>query len=318
MSSTLNKAREAKKDEFYTQSSDIENEIKHYRSHFKGKKVFCNCDDPKESNFFQFFAQNFEFLGLEKLTTTHYRDDKPTYKLVVDRQLDVNKDGKINADDAVKYTLSQNGDFRSEESIAILEEADIVVTNPPFSLFREYMSQLIEYKKKFLIIGNNNAIALIDTFKLIREGQIWLGTSSNKTMEYRVPEHYNAQRVDDSGRKYVKVPAISWFTNMDHKKRSENIILYKEYNKEDYPTYDNYDAIEVSKVADIPVDYNGIMGVPIAFLGKHNPHQFEIRGLIAGAGYNADKVRIPLLNGRNGMAIVDGKPKYNRILIKKK
>ena len=337
MNSNLHKAKKAKNDEFYTQSEDIENELKNYRSHFKGKKVFCNCDDPKESNFFQFFAKNFEFFGLEKLTTTHFRDDQPTYKLIVDRQLDVNKDGKINEDDAISYKLSQNGDFRSDEAIAILEESDIVVTNPPFSLFREYINQLFEYDKKFIIIGNNNALGWSDVFPRIRDNEMWLGVNSNKTLKFRVPDSYKGT-VESDGKKYGSVPAISWFTNIDHKRRHEDIVIHKPYNSSNYPKYDNYDAIEVSRVENIPVDYDGLMGVPITFLVKYNPKQFEIVGLGQGNlfkeldsdGLSAAFVDLYYEQGNTGVIKenhpmlgfvgADGKAKvpYSRIIIRKR
>ena len=286
MNSNLHAAKKAKNDEFYTQLSDIENELKHYKAHFKGKTVFLNCDDPQESNFYVYFAQNFEHLGLKKLISTHYRDDQPTYKLEIVK--DENNDGKINALDTVKTPLKQNGDFRSDEAIAILEESDIVVTNPPFSLFREYISQLMEFNKKFIIVGNNNAISYKDIFPFIEDNRLWMGVNGNKTMEFKVPEGYKAQRIDDNGDKFVNVPAVSWFTNIPHKKRNEELVLYKEYNSEDYPKYDNYDAIEVSKVVNIPVDYDGIMGVPITFLNKYNPAQFKIIGLSQKTGYGLE------------------------------
>ena len=267
MNSNLHKAKKAKNDEFYTQLSDIENELKHYKSHFNGKTVFLNCDDPKESNFFVYFAQNFQHLGLKKLISTHYRDDKPSYKLEIVN--DENNDGKINALDTITTPLKQNGDFRSDECIDILEEADIVVTNPPFSLFREYIAQLISCDKKFIIVGSDNAITYKETFSLIKEGKLWLGDGRCK------------QFVQPDG-SIKKFGNIGWFTNLDHKKRNEEIILYKTYNQEHYPKYDNYDAINIDKVADIPVDYNGVMGVPISFLTKHNPSQFSIVGLTNG------------------------------------
>ena len=305
---TLRTAQKAKRDEFYTQSSDIENELKHYRTHFKGKKVFCNCDDPKESNFFQFFAKNFEFLGLEKLVTTHFRDDEPTYKLVVDRQLDVNNDGKIDADDAIKTKLTQCGDFRSSECIELLKECDIVVTNPPFSLFQDYVAQLMKYNKKFLIIGNMNAVINKAMFPLITGNKIWYGVGSNLTMKFRIPDSYEGI-IEGDGFKYGKVSAIAWFTNMIHKKRGEEILLYKSYSPEDYPKYDNYNAINIDKVKDIPIDYMGEMGVPVTFLGKYNPSQFEV--LDISPHFLRDE-------NMQGNLIVNGKDKFTRVLIKRK
>ena len=284
----LHKAKKAKNDEFYTQLSDIEKELKHYKRHFKNKVVFLNCDDPQESNFWRFFSANFEFLGLKKLISTHYVElsepclnDITSYKLEIIR--DVNGDGKVNDLDTIKTPLQGNGDFRSEECVAILKEADIVVTNPPFSLFREYISLLVEHKKKFIVVGNNNAITYKDIFKLIKENKLWIGVNGNKTMEFELPDNYKKwNRMDEkTGKKFGNVPAISWFTNLNIKKRHEDITLYKEYkkNKSDYPKYDNYNAINVDKVVDIPMDYDGVMGVPITFLNKFNPKQFEIVGI---------------------------------------
>jgi len=312
----LHRAKKAKNDEFYTLLPDIEREIKHYKEHFQGKVVFLNCDDPEESNFWQYFVLNFEFLGLKKLISTHYEEDKPSYKLEV--MADINGDGKINGLDTIKTPLKQNGDFRSPECIEILKEADVVVTNPPFSLFREYVAQLVEYKKKFLIIGNMNAITYKETFKLIKDGKIWAGYNFNKTMEFQLPDHYEKwSRVDDAGNKYGKVPAICWFTNLPHKKRNEEIVLYRTYNEADYPTYDNYDAIEVNRVKNIPMDYDGAMGVPITFLGSFNPQQFEI---VSSNDYRTnDKVPFKehgLIKDKD--SAINGKPTYVRIVIRKK
>ncbi len=280
----LHKANKAKKDEFYTQLSDIERELGHYKESLKGKIVFCNCDDPEESNFWHYFAENFEFLGLKKLVSTHFEKDKPSYKLEI--ILDINHDGKINKLDTVKTALKQNGDFRSDECVEILREADVVVTNPPFSLFREYVAQLIEFDKKFVILGNLNAITYKETFKLIKEDKLWFGHSIHSgDREFRVPEDYplNAagSRVDEEGNKYIRVKGIRWYTNLDYKERYEDLILYKTYkgNEKDYIKYENFDAINVNITKDIPVDYKGAMGVPITFLDKYNPEQFEIIGL---------------------------------------
>jgi hypothetical protein len=226
----LQKANKDKNDEFYTQLSDIEKELGHYKEHFKGKTVFCNCDDPEWSNFWNYFALNFEHLELKKLVSTHYEKENPSYKLEITR--DVNSDGKINKLDTVKTLLKQNGDFRSPECIEILKEADIVVSNPPFSLFREYVAQLVEYDKKFVIIGNMNAITYKETFRLIKENLLWLGHSIHSgDREFRVPDHYPLQasgyRIDDEGNKYIRVKGIRWFTNIDFKERHEGLILYK-------------------------------------------------------------------------------------------
>ena len=250
----LNKAKKEKNDEFYTQSSDIENELKHYTNHFKDKIVYCNCDN-KDSKFIEYFKT------------------QPIKKLL-------------------HSSINEGIDFRSPEAIEILKEADIVVTNPPFSLFRECVAQLVEYKKKFIIVGNNNAITYKEIFKLIKDNKLWLGVNSNKTMEFKLSKEYEKwNRLDEDGNKFGKVPAVSWFTNLTHNKRNEELILYKKYNKNDYPKYDNYDAINVDKVKDIPIDYKGVMGVPITFMDKFNPEQFEILKLIEG------KYRI--LNGKN-------------------
>ena len=308
--SNLNKAKTAKADEFYTQLSDIELELKHYRPHFKDKVVFCNCDDPEWSNFWMFFSLNFEFLGLKKLIATHYEQDKPSYKLELVR--DVNGDGKINGLDTIKTPLKQNGDFRSDEAIEILKEADIVVSNPPFSLFREYIAQLEEFNKDFLIVGNNNAITYTGVFKMIKEGKLWLGVNANKTMEFRLPDSYETyKRLDEDGNKFANVPAISWFTNLSHNRRNEEIISYKTYegNEKDYPTYDNYDSIEVDKVVDIPLNYKGVMAVPISFMSKWNPNQFEILGCNRGVDQDPNKVY-----GRS--SYLNGKETFKRIFIK--
>ena len=303
-------AQKNKNDEFYTQLSDIEDELRHYKEHFKGKVVLCNCDDPFESNFFKYFAMNFNHLGLKKLICTSYAgspisytefDDLPLlktnhklpYMIEITKVEDYNSDGAEDLAD-IEYLLKNNqntltildgdGDFRSEECIGFLEEADIVVTNPPFSLFREYVAQLIKYKKSFLILGNNNAITYKEIFPLIKDNKLWLGYGSNKTLEFRLSDNYKKWNYVKNGVKYGKVPAISWFTNLDTKKRHEDLILYKEYNAADYPKYDNYDAININKTTEIPCDYSGVMGVPITFLDKYNPNQFEIVGLAPERG----------------------------------
>jgi hypothetical protein len=280
----LRNANKAKNDEFYTQLSDIEKELKNYKIYLKDKIVFCNCDDPEESNFWNYFALNFEFLGLKKLVSTQFENEKPSYKLEIIK--DINKDGKINKLDTIKTPLKQNGDFRSPECIEILKEADIVVTNPPFSLFREYVAQLFEYDKKFIIIGNQNAITYKEIFKLIKDNKIWLGQSIHSgDREFRVPSHYiihsPSKRVDENGVQYVRVNGVRWFTNLDYKERHDELILYKTYsgNEREYPKYDNYSAINVDKTKDIPMDYKEDIGVPITFLDKYNPEQFEIVGL---------------------------------------
>lgn len=259
--SNLSKAKKEKNDEFYTLLTDIEKELKHYKEHFRGKVVFLNCDDPQESNFWKYFELNFNFLGLKKLISTHYESDKRSYKLEIVG--DINEDGRINSKDIIRTELKQNGDFRSDESIAILKECDIVVTNPPFSLFREFIDLMAEHNKQFLVVGSMNAITYKNCFKLIKENRMWLGNQYVK--DFLQP--------DGTIKKFGN---ICWFTNLPHKKRNEELILYKTYNETDYPKYDNYDAINVDKVKDIPKDYYGVLGVPITYLDNHNPNQFEI------------------------------------------
>ena len=304
--SNLHGAKKAKNDEFYTRIQDIEKELKHYRNHFKGKSIFLNCDDPEHSEFWKFFELNFDFFGLRKLTATHFDSSKATYKLEMFE--DLNGDGKMDHHDIVKTPLKQNGDFRSSEAMALLNECDIVVTNPPFSLFREYMAQLVESGKKFLVVGNNNSITYKDVFQHIKSGAIWLGVNSNVTMSFQLPDHYEKWKEMIDGKKYGAVPAISWFTNLEHHKRNEEIILYEKYTPEKYPTYDNYDAIEVSKVKSIPKDYKGAMGVPITFLTKFNPKQFEIIGI--------DRVLHQELTGKVSRFKINSKEIYARIVIK--
>lgn len=319
---TLRSAQVAKKDEFYTQLVDIEKELKYYKQHFQGKVVLCNCDDPYESNFFKYFALNFNALGLKKLIATCYNgspiagDELPllfeieekepkkiAYKVEITEVSDYNGDGAINLTDVqyliqndknVLSLLKENGDFRSNECIELLKEADIVVTNPPFSLFREYLAQLVRYEKQFLIIGNQNAITYKEVFSLIKQNKLWLGYHSGHTLfavpdTYTIPDSYdlsdkqrlrsNGYIVDENGRLWRNLGNICWFTNLDIQKRHEDIALFRLYNPEEYLPYDNYDAINVDKVSDVPLDYEGVVGVPITFLDKYNPDQFEIIGL---------------------------------------
>lgn len=288
----LNSARDAKKDEFYTQLSDIEKELRNYKDHFAGKVVYCNCDDPRVSNFFVYFSYNFERLRLKKLVTTCYKskerdlfsDNKSEQAVYLEYDGDKNGNRLPDVREIEVKSLRGDGDFRSDESIALLKKADIVVTNPPFSLFREYISQLMEYRKKFIIIGNMNAATYKEVFKLIKTNQVWFGPSiKSGDREFGVPDSYplNAAttRIDEQGRKYIRVKGVRWFTNLDFKQRHEELILYKKYTADEYPTYDNYNAIEVGKTSDIPVDYFEPMGVPITFLDKYNPDQFEILGI---------------------------------------
>lgn len=307
--SNMHEARRNKRDEFYTKREDIEEELKNYREHFRGKHVFMNADDPEESNFWFYFYNNFDFLELKRITSTHYHETETTYRLDYDG---------INL---IKTPLEQNGDFRSPESIDILKESDIVVTNPPFSLFREYIAQLIKHDKKFLIMGNNNAVTYKDVFPLIKDNKVWLGINANKTMEFALPEDYEKwDRIED-GIKYGKVPAISWFTNLEHNRRKEKLRLGRNYLPEKYQNYDNYNAININKVMDIPVDYDGIMGVPITFLTKHNPLQFEILG---SQRWSKDKDLLDVYIGdsvppeNDKKTTIDGRETYDRIFIRRK
>lgn len=342
----LHAANHAKKDEFYTQLSDIENELKHYKHHFKDKTVFCNCDDPYESNFFKYFAANFNVLGLKKLIATCYdgsaisgtqlelfdetvetgnkiNKTRVPHKIVITEVVDLNGDGAVSLADVelllqndknILTRLKGSGDFRSQECIELLKEADIVVTNPPFSLFREYVEQLVQYDKKFLIIGNVNSVTYKDFFSLIKQNKVWIGASIHSgDREFQVPNDYplNAAgfRIDDKGNKFIRVKGVRWFTNLDYLQRHEELILYKKYNLEEYPKYDNYDAINVNKTADIPCDYDGAMGVPITFLDKYNPEQFEIIAQMATTKISEYNYGYPYVNG---------KKIYARILIRRR
>jgi hypothetical protein len=274
----LHSAKRAKNDEFYTQLSDIEKEIAHYKDFFKGKVVFCNCDDARESNFFQYFALNFEYLGLKKLITIGYKENGRG--ILLEYEGDKNGNNMVDEEEIIATELEGDGDFRSEECIDFLKECDVVVTNPPFSLFREYVAQLMEYEKKFLIIGNMNAITYKEIFPYIKNNELWWGCSLHGTKcNFIVPNSYEGKNVfEENGVRYGKVNNAIWFTNIEHSRRNTPIDLYRKYNETDYPKYDNYDAIEVSKVSEIPMDYEGVMGVPITFLDKYCPTQFEIVG----------------------------------------
>ena len=327
----LNKANKNKKDEFYTQLTDIEKEMRYYTPHFKGKTIFCNCDDPETSNFWKFFELNFDRLGLKKLIATHYETDKPSYKLELVGDIDGN--GRTDKHDIIKTILKQNGDFRSPECIEILKQSDIVITNPPFSLFREYIAQLFQYKKKFIIIGNINAIKYQEIFPYVISNQVWLGVSIHSgDREFAVPDTYPLEaagwRVDADGQKYIRVKGVRWFTNLDYSERHEPIILYKSYNPIDYPKYDNYDAINIDSTANIPNDYYGIMGVPITFIDRYNPDQFELLGMTDRqntSGLRTKKYTIedmPNFNDMNASCVLlkDGvyKSLYTRFLIRRK
>ena len=290
MKEKLALAKKNKKDEFYTQLTDIEKELNHYKEHFKNKVVFCNCDDPKESNFFKYFALNFKYLQLKRLVATHYNEGEKSYKLEIVE--DINKDGKINLDDAITTPLKGNGDFRSDECIKILEESDIVVTNPPFSLFREYIAQLIEYNKKFVIVGHQNAISYKEIFQLIKENKIWLGYGFKGGAGHFINKFYeDYASASDRKEGMIRVSGVHWFTNLEIKKRYEDLILYKKYNQENYPKYDNFDAINVDVTKEIPMDYAGYMGVPITFMDKYNPDQFEIiaLGIVGSIDFTCNK-----------------------------
>ncbi len=356
----LHKANKAKKDEFYTQLTDIEKELRHYKDQFKGKVVYCNCDDPFESNFFKYFASSFNSLGLKKLITTSFSgspitgkqlslldmeglkpEGKQPFKIVITEVPDKNADGAVDIADVewllkhdgnTSTPLKENGDFRSEECIELLKESDIVVTNPPFSLFREYVAQLVEYDKKFLIIGNLNSITYKEIFKLIKNNQLWLGYNNGHKV-YMVPDDYEQKNIfiGEDGKKYAKMGNTGWFTNLDVSKRHEILTLYKKYSPEEYPKYANYDAIEVSKVSDIPMDYEGEMGVPVTFLEKYNPDQFEIIGSSSNLSnpIKTPKGLVYRYTDRNGyvrqaanerFALPDGdtwRRIYDRIVIKK-
>lgn len=300
LNSGFDAAKKAKEDEFYTQLADIERELKHYKKHLKGKIVYCNCDDPRVSNFFHYFSYNFEKLGLKRLIATCYKsqaadlfsrnDSEEAIYLEYDGDKNQNKVPDPN-EIGIK-PLKGDGDFRSAESIDLLKQADIVVTNPPFSLFREYVAQMMKHDKKFIIVGNQNAISYMDIFRLIKDGNLWLGNNSGD-MAFKVPDRYEPRPtrfwIDEGGQKWRSLGNACWFTNLDLSRRHEDIILYKTYDPKEYPTYDNYDAIEVAKVADIPCDYDGVMGVPLTFLDKHNPDQFEILGLSGTDDYPMTK-----------------------------
>lgn len=315
LNNNLHKANKAKKDEFYTQLIDIEKELKHYKEQFRDKVVYCNCDDPFESNFFKYFANNFNALGLKRLIATSYKpspiantqlglfgDDKTLTKVkgrpkttankfIINEVSDLDGDGAFDLRDIAEQLkanknnewspIKDDGDFRSKESIELLKQADIVVTNPPFSLFREYVAQLVEYNKKFLIIGNTNAITYKEIFKLIKDNNLRTGyTNFNVGMFFEVPSDWELyHHINESGKKIARVSTSCWFTNLEVEKHKQDIVLYKKYDSKDYFEYDNYDGIEVSKVQEIPMDYKGAMGVPITFVDKYNPDQFEIIGL---------------------------------------
>ncbi len=305
---TLQKAKKQKRDEFYTQLSDIENELKHYKKHFKDKVVLCNCDDPYVSNFFRYFALNFEFLGLKKLITTCYKNQEMSLfsqnnsenAIYLEYYGDKNGNRMPDIEEIGVKHFKGDGDFRSEECIELLKQSDIVVTNPPFSLFKEYIMQLIKYNKKFVIIGHQNALKYKDIFPYIMANKIWLGYGFKGGAGHFINYLYEDYAVASNHKEgMIRVSGVVWYTNLDIVKRHEDIILYKHYTPEEYPKFDNYDAINVNKTDEIPCDYNDVMGVPITFMTKFNPDQFEIKGIIT-------------------CPIVKGKAIYTRILIKKR
>jgi hypothetical protein len=325
----LNKAKKAKKDEFYTQLPDIERELKHYEDHLKGKAVYCNCDDPRISNFFHYFSYNFENMGLKKLITTCYKNQNmdlfsqndSEQAIYLEYEGDKNRNHVPDPEEIGIKHLKGDGDFRSEESIELLKKADIVVTNPPFSLFREYVQQLMKYDKKFVIIGNKNAITYKKIFPLIRDNKLWVGNTPMGTdMLFDVPEDVAKNLISNrkEGSTYRIINGVVkgraqavWFTNLDIPKRHEDLILYKKYIPGKYPKYDNYDAVEVSKTAEIPMDYEGVMGVPVSFLDKFNPDQFEILGSNRGVDQDPNGIY-----GRG--SYLNGKEVFKRLFIRHK
>ncbi len=347
----LNAAKAAKKDEFYTQLSDIERELQHYWQHFRGKVVLCNCDDPYESNFFKYFALRFNQLGLKKLICTCYNgspvqghelvihfegdDDEPkkvAYKVEITEVTDENGDGAVDLADVrlllqndrnVMSTL-QTGDFRSPECIELLQEADIVATNPPFSLFREYIAQLIKYNKKFIIVGRQMNITYRDLFPLIQENKVWLGYGFKGAAAHFFSPYEDIATAGDHRKGMVRVSGVTWFTNLEIQKRNEELDLVCRYTPDEYPKYDNYDAINVNRTQNIPFDYDGIMGVPLTFLDKYCPHQFEIIWQASGnTRASAPKEILKLIGykvhpeDRGGCAVVNGKRQFTRIFIKR-
>ena len=339
----LNKAKANKKDEFYTQLSDIERELKHYKKYFKDKVVYCNCDDPRVSNFFHYFSYNFEKFGLKKLITTCYKNQERDLfsqndsekAIYLEYEGDKNRNFEPDPEEIEICNLKGDGDFRSQESIELLKQADIVVTNPPFSLFREYVAQLIEYDKKFVIIGHQNAIKYKEIFPLIRDNKIWLGYGFKGGAGHFINKHYeDYATATDRKEGMIRISGVHWFTNLEIKKRHEDLILYKKYSPEEYPKYENFDAINIDVTKDIPVDYDGMMGVPITFMDKYNPDQFEVIGVgIANLGleigiesykpehkkYRKEVQKCGAVNGDLYM-MVDGvvTVPYSRIIIKEK
>lgn len=333
----LRQARKAKNDEFYTQLTTIEQEVMHYREYFKDKVVYCNCDDPRESNFFKYFSLNFERLGLKKLISSCYKNqsrDLFSMHDVNEKAIWLEYEGEKTGDSRVPTVenigvnhFEGDGDFRSDEAIELLKEADIVVTNPPFSLFREYVAQLMKYDKKFLVIGNTNAITYKETFPLIKDNKLWQGVSKGAfTFELPNDTASTSYYIDEEdGKKKQKFGNITWWTNLNYPRRHEDVILFREYkgNEDKYPKYDNYDAINVDKVVDIPKDYKGVMGVPISFIGQWNPEQFEIvnglnRYLILEENKKDASINDKIRNIKSHGTNINGQAKYLRVLIRNK
>lgn len=331
----LHKAKKNKKDEFYTQLSDIERELKHYRKHLKGKVVYCNCDDPRVSNFFHYFSYNFEKYGLKKLIATCYKNQNMNLfsqndsekAIYLEYEGDKNGNNVPDPEEIGIKELKGDGDFRSKETIELLKQADIVVTNPPFSLFREYVAQLVEYDKKFVIIGHQNAIKYNSIFKLIKDNKLWLGYGFKGGAAHFINKHYeDYATATDRKEGMIRVSGVVWFTNLDINKRHEDMILYKNYygNEEEYPKYDNYDGININKTKEIPQDYEGHMGVPITFMNKYNPDQFEILGIFDDKREKSDAfiqgtpTYVDEQHKRYVGPVVNGKALYTRILIKNK
>lgn len=296
----LNAAKAAKKDEFYTQLEDINNELRHYREHFRGKTVLCNCDDPRISNFFKYFAYNFEFLGLKRLITTCYKNqdadlfskhqsEKAVYLIY---EGDKNGNNIPDPEEIGIHPLKGDGDFRSRECVELLKQADIVVTNPPFSLFREYVAQLIEYDKKFLIIGHQRALQYKEIVPYVMDNKIWLGYGFKGGAAHFISAYDDVATAGDHREGMIRVSGVVWFTNLETKKRQEKLILYKTYTPNDYQKYDNYNAINVDKTDEIPIEYDGVMGVPITFMDKYNPEQFEILGVSGKYGFGLESTRL--------------------------
>ena len=314
---SFREAKVAKKDEFYTQLVDIENELKHYKEHFKGKTVLCTCDDPRVSNFFHYFSYNFEKLGLKRLITTCYKNQNRDLFSNNDSERAIwleyfgDRNGNLVPDPeeiGINY-FDGDGDFRSPECIELLKQSDIVVTNPPFSLFREYVAQLMKYEKKFVIVGHQNAIKYKEIFPLIKDNKLWLGYGFKGGAGHFISKYEDTATAGDHREGMIRVSGVNWFTNMEIQKRNEDLILFKKYTPEEYPTYDSYDAKNVDKTSDIPCDYYGIMGVPITFLDKYNPEQFEI----VGEFNNGSDSELDLAK-----PIVCGEQKYSRIAIRRR